>query len=663
MNRPFRHIGIPGALVAAACLAACGRGPSEAPASSGGRGASAPGAVPQIAREAQPGRPVLFVGLDGADWQLLDTYIARGVMPNLAQLVREGTSGMVETIRPPLSPIIWTTMMTGVSPLDHGILDFVQFDPRSGAKEPITSSGRRAPAVWNMATYGGKRVATLGLWATYPAEPVNGVVVSDRLFTFLFKERAPPAGVVYPADLDGWARQALDRAERIVDEAALRTYLPWLSSDEYRRYADSDAPYAHPISALRRILVETQVYDQLARETLQRDRADLTIVYLQGTDTIGHVFAPFAPPRQPSVSMADYERYSQVPERYFRAIDERLGEYRRLAALSQSVLMLASDHGFFWSDGRPAAVSSYATTTAAQWHRDAGMYLLWGPGVSASPAHDGRGSVQQVCATLLALLGLPPGRDVEGDPLPGVSALTTPRADYFAFYQPSAPQSSGATSAVDQDTLAKLRSLGYLGGGGTQGPATGSIRTPGSYNNEGVILKERGKITQASDAFEKALQLDPDLASALWNLSDLLFARQSDLDRSDALLVRAFGHGLPEGRRYLIGRAIGYSRAGQTDRSVTLVDGALQAQPDDAELWLFRGRYRVDAGDCAGALADFVNAERLAPAHAPAYASEGLARLCTGDRRGARSAFARSLQLDPNQPKVRDFVKSLEKTP
>ena len=387
---------------------------------------------------------MIFVGLDGADWQLLDDYMARGVMPNLARLVREGTSGVLETIRPPLSPLVWTTMMTGVSPLDHGILDFVQFDPTTGAKEPITSSVRKAPAIWNMATYGGKRAAALGLWATYPAEPVNGVIVSDRLFTFLFKESAPPADVVFPADRERWARDALDRAEKSVDESALKAYLPWLTDADYRRLAESNDPYGHPVSALRRILVETRVYDELGRD-VQRDRPDLTVVYIQGTDTIGHVFAPFAPPRQASVSQADYDKYSQVPERYFRAIDDQLGEYRRLAEASHAVLMLASDHGFFWKEGRPSTLSSNATATAAKWHRNDGMFVLWGPGIPAAANHDARGSVRQVCATLLALLGLPPGRDVDGEPLPGVERPSGARADYFAFYRPAeAPASNGA---------------------------------------------------------------------------------------------------------------------------------------------------------------------------------------------------------------------------
>ena len=169
-------------------------------------------AVADIASLAQPGHPVIFLGLDAADWSLLDVYTARGVMPNLARLVSEGTSGHVKTLSPALSPLVWTTMMTGTSPLEHGILDFLQFDPVSGNKEPITSSERRVPAVWNMASEGGKRAAVFGLWATYPAETIDGLIVSDRLFTFLYKESAPPPGIVYPADRETWARDGLTKA-------------------------------------------------------------------------------------------------------------------------------------------------------------------------------------------------------------------------------------------------------------------------------------------------------------------------------------------------------------------------------------------------------------------------------------------------------------------
>src|SRR6187549_342149 len=137
---------------------------------------------------------VVVVGLDGADWQLLDRYRAAGAMPELDRLVREGRSGVLRSLVPPLSPLVWTTIATGVSPLQHRILDFTRFDPVSGAREPITSDERRAKAIWEMAGESGREVAVFGLWATHPAEPVRGLMISDRLFSFQRAEAEAPPG-------------------------------------------------------------------------------------------------------------------------------------------------------------------------------------------------------------------------------------------------------------------------------------------------------------------------------------------------------------------------------------------------------------------------------------------------------------------------------------
>jgi Flp pilus assembly protein TadD len=608
---------------------------------------------------------VIFLGLDAGDWSLLDVYIARGVMPNLARLVAEGTSGHLKTLSPALSPLIWTTMVTGNSPLEHGILDFVQFDPGSGQKEPITSSERRTPALWNMATAAGKRSAVFGLWATYPAEAIDGLVVSDRLFTFLYKESAPPQGIVFPADRESWARDGLAHAEREVDYAALHTYLPWLTESEYAKAADSNDPYAQPVSALRRMLIETSVYGDLSLQWIREQRPDIALVYFQSTDTVGHVFAPYAPPRQASIAPHDYERYSGVPERFFHELDGRIGQYRDAAAAIGGVLMLASDHGFYWGEGRPTRLSSVATASAARWHAPQGMYLLWGKGVPAKAGHESQGDVQQVAATVLALAGLPPGRDVNGDPLEGATPVKAPRADYAAHYHPAAAQTSrDAGSAVSREAVANLRSLGYIGASESDTAPAGSrgtTRTAGSYNNEGVILKERGKLPQAIESFEKALTVDPNLASAQWNLSDVMYAMGQNLDRSDALLVHAFAGGMPDGAKTVIGRAIAYQRNGDAARSLRLMNAAVDANGRDPELWLFRGRYRMDANDCRGAAQDFDRAIALAPDNAAAFGASGVARLCTGDRAGARRAFDRALEIDPAQPKIREFLSTLDR--
>jgi Flp pilus assembly protein TadD len=617
--------------------------------------------APAPARSAR--RPVIFLGLDAADWSLLDGYMARGVMPNLAKLAAEGTGGRLKTISPPLSPLVWTTMMTGTSPLEHRILDFVQFDPVTGLKEPITSSERRVPAVWNMASTADRTAAVFGLWATYPAESIKGLVVSDRLFTFLYKESSPPPGVVYPVAREAWARDALARAQRAIDYSAVRAYLPWLARGDYDKVAESDDPYAQPVSALRRMLIETTVYTDLSLEWVREQHPDITIVYLQSTDTVGHVFAPFAPPRQAGVSREDYDRFSAVPEQFFRALDARIGAYRDAAQAAGGVLMIASDHGFLWGEGRPTRLSSVATASAAKWHAPYGMYLIWGDGVAARPDHSAEGDVQQVAATLLALAGMAPGRDVNGEPLEGAASRAVARVDYAASYRPAAQApTAGGKAAADRDAVATLRSLGYIGASESDAAppgSRGSTRTAGSFNNEGVILKERGKLPQAIEAFEKALAVDKNLASAEWNLSDVLYAMGQNLDRSDALLVKALADGMPDGGKFVVGRAMAYQRGGNAERSLQLMDKALAANARDPELWLFRGRYRVENGDCRGAVADFDRALMLDPVNAAGFAASGVARMCTGDRAGARAAFERSLHIDPEQPKIREYLKSV----
>lgn len=579
--------------------------------------------IAAVANAAKATRPVIFIGLDGADWQLLDGYMAKGAMPNLKRLVTSGSRGPLETEHPPLSPLVWTTMMTGVSPLQHQILDFTRFNPYTQEKEPITSDERRAPAIWNMLTYGGKQAAVFGLWATYAAEPVHAVNVSDRLFTFLYSDAQRPPGVVYPPHRQRWAEQEVAASDRAVDSSTMREYLPSITDSEFGALAQTQNPYSEPAAALRRILVETEIYRRLSLDYLRaRPRLpDLTIVYFQGTDTIGHMFAPFAPPKQPQISQADYDRYSAVPEKYFRHIDAILGEYIAIANDKGAVIVVASDHGFRWVEGRPTEISSTAAATAAKWHRNEGIFVVSVPGEVPKKIRD-------VCASLLRLTGMP-------------------TVEYPRYFEPAAPPPPPASSRANNEELAKLRALGYIGANESPRSATAQndTRTAGSYNNAGLILRNEHRIAEAIAAFERALAIDPRYPSAMWNLSETLFESKQDFDRSDTLLISAMQNGLGDATRYVIVRSITYQRSLRADRALRLIEQALAVSPNDAELRIFRGRYRLDRQDCRGALEDFLVGEQSS--NALAFASAGLAQMCLGDQAAARESFARARQIDP----------------
>lgn len=615
--------------------------------------------VPDVASKTTKRPPIIFIGLDGADWELLDRYMESGAMPTLKALVASGAGGVLETEHPPLSPLLWTTMMTGVGPLDHAILDFTRFNPHTQQREPITSDERRVPAIWNMLTYGGKRVAHFGLWATYAAEEVHGVNVSDRLSNFLYVDKAKPEGTVYPPSRQAWTAASVDAAEQAVTIERLRAYLPGLTDAEYEASTKTDNPYGEPLAALRRILVETEIYRRLSSGYLTGSRTlpDLTIIYLQGTDTIGHVFAPYAPPRQAQVPQADYDRFNGVPERYFREIDTLLAEYVTIADRAGAVLMLASDHGFRWHEGRPTSVSSTATATAAKWHRNDGIYLLRGPGIAPSPGHALRGRIRQVSSTLLALTGMPAAANT-APPLAPVTA-SSPVVDYRRYFTPAAAPPRPATGTASDEEIAKLRALGYIGSTESTRSATASTdtKTAGAYNNEGLIHRHEGRVSEALAAFDHAMKLEPNYASTLWNASETLFDANRDLDRADQLLTSAIRNGLAEGTRHVIERAIAYSRSNRAARSLALLDTAVVALPQDPELRLFRGRYRMERNDCQGALEDFGAATSARPNDAVAWASNGLAQMCVGDENGARMSFQRSLAIDPNQPQLQQFAR------
>src|SRR6059058_1946078 len=70
----------------------------------------------------------VILGFDGMDPELADRFINRGTLPNLAKLRRDGTFRKLRTTYPPISPVAWSTFMTGVNPGKHNIYDFLARD-------------------------------------------------------------------------------------------------------------------------------------------------------------------------------------------------------------------------------------------------------------------------------------------------------------------------------------------------------------------------------------------------------------------------------------------------------------------------------------------------------------------------------------------------------
>jgi len=419
--------------------------------------------APGCAREPKPaGKPprVVVLGLDAGTWQLLDKYFARGILPNLARLRSQGASAVLNSIEPSSSPVIWTSIATGKVPDKHGITWFVRFPQGAGKPVPVDRRMRKTSAIWNMLSERGFDVAVVGWFVTWPAEAVNGRMISDIAHygdveeesfpPFYLRQLAPveqseairamPSFMDFPYD----ARRANKHP------AGQPPELDYLVYDRFIRAYTRDLFY---LRATERILSEPPLPDVL-------------FVYLRGTDDVQHGFWKFMDPEPfGDVPAEQVRQLGKVIENYWIWVDKRVGDI--LSRYKQDPLVLvASDHGAGPAVGQFAVeVPEYLHLSGS--HRSDGILILNGPGVRKGARLE-PASIMDVTPTLLHYLRLPVGEDMDG----------TVRTDFFEdslaereierikTYDKTdaaaAPGPAPMEPAVENKVLEHLRSLGYI---------------------------------------------------------------------------------------------------------------------------------------------------------------------------------------------------------
>jgi len=77
------------------------------------------------------GKKVIVLGLDGLDPTLVQAMIDSGRAPNFKRLAEIGAFTPLRTTMPALSPVAWSSFITGMTPGGHGIPDFIARDPET----------------------------------------------------------------------------------------------------------------------------------------------------------------------------------------------------------------------------------------------------------------------------------------------------------------------------------------------------------------------------------------------------------------------------------------------------------------------------------------------------------------------------------------------------
>ena len=74
--------------------------------------------------------PTVLIGLDGATYSILDPLMKYGTMPFLKKFLNDGVRAELLSTANPLTPPAWISLMTGRTPGNHGVFDFIWAEER-----------------------------------------------------------------------------------------------------------------------------------------------------------------------------------------------------------------------------------------------------------------------------------------------------------------------------------------------------------------------------------------------------------------------------------------------------------------------------------------------------------------------------------------------------
>jgi predicted AlkP superfamily pyrophosphatase or phosphodiesterase len=404
------------------------------------------------APEARPQGRALLIGIDGATLRLAVPLMQQGRLPNLSKIAANGVYGPLRSVQPLLSPRIWNSIATGMTAEQHGIVNFAR-KREDGTQQLLLSTDRRVPALWNIASNAGLTVAVVNWWNTFPPDRVQGVIVSDHLFAREIEGRqklsgatsTPSGAVAFPLDWQPRLAALVANETPPVDFAnpfaGIENLPAWLKPEPLTRRFREDGAVA-----------------RFALEVEAEIEPDLLMVLLTGIDRISHflwlgVEPPETYPERLRVSEVERTAAATALKRYYEYTDALIGALVERYA-DDDLVMVVSDHGFEGGQGLAFLTGVHETRKALD-----GVIFARGNSIASGQLRGGVG-IYDVTPTILAWLGLPVARDLEGAVAPFLEVSPVARIATYAD-EPIERVNTGPSGA-DDALIEQLRTLGYL---------------------------------------------------------------------------------------------------------------------------------------------------------------------------------------------------------
>ncbi len=259
----------------------------------------------------------LFIfGIDALDYNLLLNYLED--MPNFKKLIAQGQLIRSNSVFPPDSDTAWSTIYTGLSPAEHGVVNFV--DPLNKSTKYLTQETEnvalKGKTFWDIAGQQGKKVIVLFPHVGFPPWKVNGIMIS--------RSSLEDKVLVYPEN---------KKIDFYLNKVNIIKGFPG-GKKELKKF----------IKKHHDLISNEQ---DLALKLLNTEEWDLFFVYSSSLDVVKHFVWKYCDESDPSYP-GENELKSTIKDLYL-IYDVILGKYLEKLPADTSVIVL-SDHGHA---GRP----------------------------------------------------------------------------------------------------------------------------------------------------------------------------------------------------------------------------------------------------------------------------------------------------------------------
>jgi predicted AlkP superfamily phosphohydrolase/phosphomutase len=259
-------------------------------------------------------RKVYVIGFDGATWRFIRPLVERGEMPNFERLMKGGSYGELMSTIPFQSAAAWVTFMTGQNSGKHGVYMFQDYDALSYSYVGRTANSRyfSGRTIFDIVGQMGGKVTAIRVPMTYPAWPINGLMVS---------------GFPTPGDTPD-------------------SFYPPKLRDELGTSAQPEQSDFRELSTEQQAAtLEAQMgrLSELVSKLMDRDH-DLFMVVHRISDEVHHFFIGFVDQRTPAYNPDKAAKYGDLVNHFYRKMDQTLGETLDRLGPDDTVFVI-SDHG------------------------------------------------------------------------------------------------------------------------------------------------------------------------------------------------------------------------------------------------------------------------------------------------------------------------------